>query len=86
MRCDPGLVLVETKTARHLGAADRILHAWGLRPAVFTKYCGAFTALRPALPGNRWHRAASRVFGPFGPFGPAPRISGPSTVIRRDPP
>ncbi|MBH1938524.1 polyphosphate polymerase domain-containing protein [Streptomyces sp. AV19] len=64
VRCDPGLVLVETKTAGHLGESDRLLHAWGLRPAVFTKYCGALTALRPTLPGNRWHRAGRRVFGP----------------------
>ncbi|MFI8941539.1 polyphosphate polymerase domain-containing protein [Streptomyces syringium] len=61
--CDPGLVLVETKTAGHLTEADLLLHSHGVRPAVFTKYCGAFAALRPALPANRWRRAARRAFG-----------------------
>ncbi|MFC5722314.1 polyphosphate polymerase domain-containing protein [Streptomyces gamaensis] len=63
VRGDPALVLVETKTAGHIGAADRLLHAHGIRPAVFTKYCGALGALHPALPANRWRRAAHRVFG-----------------------
>ncbi|MEV5511133.1 polyphosphate polymerase domain-containing protein [Streptomyces orinoci] len=63
VRCVPGLVLVETKTAGRLGRADRLLHAHGMRPAVFTKYCGALAALRPDLPGIRWRRAAGEVFG-----------------------
>ncbi|MBB5120884.1 VTC domain-containing protein [Streptomyces eurocidicus] len=63
VRCDAGLVLVETKTAGHLTEADRLLHAYGVRPAVFTKYCGALAALRPGLPGNRWRRAARDAFG-----------------------
>ncbi|MFE0046285.1 polyphosphate polymerase domain-containing protein [Streptomyces albireticuli] len=63
VRCDPGLVLVETKTAGHLTEADHLLHAYGVRPAVFTKYCGALAALRPGLPGNRWRRAARHAFG-----------------------
>ncbi|WP_260867519.1 polyphosphate polymerase domain-containing protein [Streptomyces sp. SAJ15] len=62
VHCDSDLVLVETKTAGHLTAADHFLHAHGVRPAVFTKYCGALAALRPALPGNRWRRAARRAF------------------------
>ncbi|GAA0426187.1 hypothetical protein GCM10010357_54670 [Streptomyces luteireticuli] len=61
-RCAAGIVLVETKSAGHLTDADRVLHAHGIRPAVFTKYCGAFAALRPALPGNRWRRAAGSAF------------------------
>lgn len=64
VRCDTGLVLVETKSAGHLTDADRILHDAGLRPAVFTKYCGALAALQPALPANRWRRAARRAFRP----------------------
>ncbi|GGX97492.1 polyphosphate polymerase domain-containing protein [Streptomyces hiroshimensis] len=63
VRCDTDLVLVETKTAGHLTDADRLLHACGVRPAVFTKYCGALAALRPALPANRWRRAARCAFG-----------------------
>ncbi|MEU1673457.1 polyphosphate polymerase domain-containing protein [Streptomyces roseifaciens] len=66
VRCDAGLVLVETKTAGHLTDADRLLHACGVRPAVFTKYCGALAALRPALPANRWRRAARCAFGGGG--------------------
>ncbi|WP_171167335.1 polyphosphate polymerase domain-containing protein [Streptomyces sp. I05A-00742] len=62
VRCSDGLVLVETKSAGHLTDADRVLHAHGVRPAVFTKYCGALAALRPALPGNRWRRAAALAF------------------------
>ncbi|MEU2872338.1 VTC domain-containing protein, partial [Streptomyces olivoreticuli] len=64
VHCDTGLVLVETKTTGHLTEADRLLHTYGIRPAVFTKYCGALTSLRPGLPGNRWRRAAHRAFGP----------------------
>ncbi|MFF4739345.1 polyphosphate polymerase domain-containing protein [Streptomyces sp. NPDC001262] len=63
VQCDGGLVLVETKTAGHLTEADLLLHSYGVRPAVFTKYCGALAALRPALPANRWRRAARRAFG-----------------------
>ncbi|WP_312018476.1 polyphosphate polymerase domain-containing protein [Streptomyces sp. I05A-00742] len=63
VRCDADLVLVETKTAGHLSDVDRMLHSCGLRPAVFTKYCGALATLRPLLPANRWRRAARRVFG-----------------------
>ncbi|WP_107082028.1 VTC domain-containing protein [Streptomyces caatingaensis] len=62
VRCDPGLVLVETKTAGRLSDTDRMLHAQGLRPAVFTKYCGGLAALRPDLTANRWRRATRRVF------------------------
>ncbi|MFD7549802.1 VTC domain-containing protein [Streptomyces sp. NPDC059816] len=62
VRCDPGLVLVETKNAGKLTEADRFLHARGIRPAVFTKYCGALAALRPAIPANRWRRAARLAF------------------------
>ncbi|MEU0986827.1 polyphosphate polymerase domain-containing protein [Streptomyces sp. NPDC005953] len=62
VRCDPGLVLVETKTTGHLTEADLFLHAHGVRPAVFTKYCGSLVALRPGLAGGRWRRAARRAF------------------------
>ncbi|MFF4183459.1 polyphosphate polymerase domain-containing protein [Streptomyces sp. NPDC001691] len=67
VRGDAGLVLVETKSAEHLTEADRLLHAHRVRPAVFTKYCGALAVLRPALPANRWRRAAHQAFGPASP-------------------
>ncbi|PHQ52831.1 hypothetical protein BLA24_05930 [Streptomyces cinnamoneus] len=66
VHCAGDLVLVETKTTGHLTEADRLLHAYGVRPAVFTKYCAALAALHPALPANRWHRAARRAFGAHG--------------------
>lgn len=62
VRCDGGLVLVETKSAEHLTEADRLLHTHRVRPAVFTKYCGALAVLRPSLPANRWRRAARLAF------------------------
>ena len=65
VRSNSGLVLVETKSAEHLTEADRLLHAHRVRPAVFTKYCGAFAVLRPTLPANRWRRAARQAFGPL---------------------
>ncbi|MFD9483742.1 hypothetical protein [Streptomyces sp. NPDC059991] len=61
MRCDEGLVLVETKSAEHLTEADRLCTPT-VRPAVFTKYCGALAVLRPSLPANRWRRAARLAF------------------------
>ncbi|GAA0595815.1 polyphosphate polymerase domain-containing protein [Streptomyces crystallinus] len=70
VRCDGGLVLVETKSAEHLTEADRLLHAHQVRPAVFTKYCGALAVLRPSLPANRWRRAARRAFTPEGASAP----------------
>ncbi|MGW1077060.1 VTC domain-containing protein, partial [Streptomyces sp. NPDC002537] len=63
IHANPQLVLVETKTTGHLTEADRLLHGYGIRPAVFTKYCGAFAALRPESPANRWRRAARCAFG-----------------------
>ncbi|MFE1770936.1 polyphosphate polymerase domain-containing protein [Streptomyces sp. NPDC059008] len=63
VHCATDLVLVETKSTGHLTDADRVLHAHGLHPAVFTKYCGALAALHPSLPANRWRRAARRAFG-----------------------
>ncbi|WP_241999855.1 polyphosphate polymerase domain-containing protein [Streptomyces klenkii] len=75
--CGADLVLVETKTAGHLTDADRLLHACGVRPAVFTKYCGALAVLRPALPANRWRRAARWAFGGGDPAEGAER-EGPA--------
>ncbi|MGW6458312.1 VTC domain-containing protein [Streptomyces sp. NPDC055078] len=60
---DPGLILVETKTIGHLTEADRFLHAQGVRPAVFTKYCSSLASLQPSLPANIWRRHARFTFG-----------------------
>ncbi|MGW1291177.1 polyphosphate polymerase domain-containing protein [Streptomyces sp. NPDC002586] len=67
VRCTDDLVLVETKTTGHLTEADRLLHTHGIRPAVFTKYCSAYAALRPTLPANRWRRTAHHAFGETAP-------------------
>ncbi|MGA5130225.1 polyphosphate polymerase domain-containing protein [Streptomyces olivoreticuli] len=78
--CDTTLVLVETKTTGHLTEADRLLHTYGIRPAVFTKYCSSFTWLRPGLPGNRWRRAAHHAFGTGGGRDVRSPSSGAGTV------
>ncbi|MFI0258584.1 polyphosphate polymerase domain-containing protein [Streptomyces sp. NPDC017056] len=64
VRADGGLVLVETKTAvtGRLTEADRQLHAYGLRAAEFTKYCGAMAALRPGLTADQWRRSVRTAF------------------------
>ncbi|MFI6770573.1 polyphosphate polymerase domain-containing protein [Streptomyces sp. NPDC050355] len=62
VRADGGLVLVEIKTTGRLTAADRLLHGHGLRPAEFTKYCGALAALRPDLSADHWRRAVRTAF------------------------
>ncbi|WP_052866361.1 polyphosphate polymerase domain-containing protein [Streptomyces niger] len=67
VRADGGLVLVESKTDGHLTEADRLLHTYGVRPAEFTKYCGALSALRPDLTANAWRRATRKVFTPTEP-------------------
>ncbi|WP_031017722.1 VTC domain-containing protein [Streptomyces rimosus] len=64
VRADGGLVLVETKSAvtGPLSEEDRLLRSYGLRPAEFTKYCGAMAALRPGLTGHQWRRAVRTAF------------------------
>lgn len=59
---DGSVVLVETKTRGHLTEADRLLHAYGVRPAGFTKYSAGLAAVRPQLGANAWARAVRTVF------------------------
>ncbi len=58
------LVIVETKSARAVGAVDRLLWSAGHRPTSISKYGTGLAALRPELPSNRWHRVLHRHFVP----------------------
>ncbi|WP_067431916.1 polyphosphate polymerase domain-containing protein [Nocardioides jensenii] len=78
MTCDAGLrlsdragtvvemtdhVLVETKSLRGAGPADRLLWRLGHRPVPISKYCVGMAAVDPGLPANRWNRTLRRYFG-----------------------
>lgn len=58
----PGLVIVETKSAGVASELDRLLWAYGHRPATLSKYGTGLAALRPALPANKWTRVLRRHF------------------------
>lgn len=53
-------IVVETKSARAPSGADRWLWQHGRRPIAISKYCAGLAAIRPELPGNRWHRTIDR--------------------------
>lgn len=53
-------VIVETKSARRPGVADRALWSHGARPQRVSKYCTTLAALHPELPSNRWTRTLDR--------------------------
>ena len=62
-RMDYGdLLIVETKSAGAVGAADRALWASGVRPAPISKYCLSLAALNPELSSNKWSRSLRRCF------------------------
>lgn len=52
-----GVVVIETKSLRGPGGADRILWSMGHRPVPISKYCTSMAVLYPELPSNRWTRA-----------------------------
>jgi hypothetical protein len=58
----PGAVIVETKSGRSPGAADRALWAHGIRPATLSKYGTGLAALRGDLPANKWRRVLDAHF------------------------
>ena len=58
----PGLVVVETKSAGAASPMDRLLWAGGIRPTRISKYATGMAALDPALPHNRWSRTLRRHF------------------------
>jgi hypothetical protein len=56
--------LVEVKSARPGGPADRLLWRMGARPVSVSKYCLAVAALAPGVGANPWTRAMRECFGP----------------------
>ena len=54
--------LVEVKSAKPGGAADRLLWAMGVRPVSVSKYCLAVAVLSPDVRGNPWARAMRECF------------------------
>jgi hypothetical protein len=57
-----GLVLVETKSARGDGPADRMLRESGVRPVSVSKYCAGMALVHPGLPEQPWRRLLRRYF------------------------
>ena len=51
-----GLLIVEVKSENGRGAADRILHRAGCRPARCSKYCIGLNLVRPGLQYNQFKR------------------------------
>jgi hypothetical protein len=64
-------VLVESKSAGHGSAPDRILRELGVRPASVSKYAVGVAALHPELPSNPWHQTLRRYFEPTAGMSPA---------------
>ncbi|MEU4240774.1 polyphosphate polymerase domain-containing protein [Actinoplanes sp. NPDC026619] len=58
----PGLVLVETKSARGRGLADDLLRRAGAHPLSVSKYCAGMALLHPSLPDQPWRRLLHRYF------------------------
>jgi hypothetical protein len=58
----PDAVIIETKSGRSAGAADRALWAHGIRPATLSKYGTGLAALRADLPANKWRRVLDSHF------------------------
>ncbi|WP_335986781.1 polyphosphate polymerase domain-containing protein [Glycomyces sp. MUSA5-2] len=54
--------LVEVKSAKEGGAADRLLWSMGARPVPVSKYCLAVAVLAPGMHGNPWARALHECF------------------------
>ncbi len=58
----PGFVIIETKSAGQVSAADRVLWAAGIRPTSVSKFGAGTAALARHLPHNRWHRVVRNHF------------------------
>ena len=54
--------LVEVKSAKPGGAADRLLWAMGARPVSVSKYCLAVAVLAPGVRANPWSKALNECF------------------------
>ncbi len=68
LRCSAGLdgdavldaIVVETKSAQAPSPADHWLWQHHIRPTKISKFCTGLAAIRPDLPGNKWHRVVAR--------------------------
>lgn len=60
----PAIAIVETKTLRAAGEADRTLWQHGHRPVAVSKYATGLAALRADLPAAPWRRVIRRHFRP----------------------
>ena len=58
----PGFVIIETKSAGQVSAADRVLWAAGIRPTSVSKFGAGTAALARHLPHNRWYRVVRNHF------------------------
>lgn len=61
----PGFAIVESKSSRGRGSADRLLRSLGVRPLECSKYCVGVAATRPDIPGNRFLWLRRRYFEPL---------------------
>jgi hypothetical protein len=66
----PSRAVVETKTALHASAVDRLLWRHGHRPAQISKYGTGLAALHPELPAVKWRPVLRRH--PFDGLATAP--------------
>ncbi len=57
-------VIVETKSERDAGPADRALWSLGVRPVTISKFGIGLASVHPGLPANRWHRTLDRHVTP----------------------
>jgi hypothetical protein len=64
---EPGHVIIETKTERGLGTADRELRGLGLRPLRCSKYCAGIGMLRDDVKTNDLRWLLGRYFRPLSP-------------------
>jgi hypothetical protein len=60
----PDRVIVETKSERGDGRADRTLRMLGSRPVSVSKYCAGIALTRPDMRANRWAAPLRRHFIP----------------------
>lgn len=58
----PGFAIVESKSTRGLGTADRLLRSLGARPLECSKYCVGVAVTRPDVAAHRFLRLQRRYF------------------------
>jgi hypothetical protein len=78
-------VIIETKSERGDGTADRMLRMLGSRPVSVSKYCAGIALTRPETRANRWAASLRRHFVSHSeaPASPGKRTDGQPTDPRR---